>query len=211
MSVSLLFTPNLLGPFYLGEVNVALLNVFDLFTNYVDTEVSSPPQTLQLGTVNATTIRIGNATHSSTCDISQCANMILPQTTISPYVISNSGAEVVKNVNLSGAVSTGIAQCRFRRIGNWVDIYVFSNITFVGVTNTDAIKLIGALDAGYRPLGNVSFIIQVIDTGVSPSNVAGTALIDASGDIEIRRLGPVNWTGGADWGFNSFSYSFTIQ
>ena len=206
MSLSLLLTQNNLGPFFLGSSAVT-----STYTNYIDTLLSSPAQTLQIGTVNATTLKFGNSAHSTSCDFSSSASITLPQASLSPYIINNSGVEVSKNVNLSGAVSTGAAACRFRRIGEWVDLFVSFNSTSVGVTNTSPITLASVLSVGYLPtIANISIIIEVVDSGASPTVVAGNATIDTSGNINIQRLGPTNWTGGANWGFNSFCVSFPV-
>ncbi len=70
-------------------------------------------------------------------------NILLQPNNLGPLFV---GPEFTKSINLSGAVTTGTASCKFRKIGNWVDIYVDYGLNSVGVTNTDSIILAQLVD-----------------------------------------------------------------
>lgn len=220
MSLNNLLTTNNLGPFYMTTLTAINLNYTSLagisitaLTLTVGTiQSAAAGGTLNIGTVNSGVINFGNAANNTSCNFGNSVAMTLVNGPgLTPYTLNGSAVEVNTTVALSGAVSTGSAKVVYRRIGNWVNLFVFysSNVS-VGVTNTSGITMAGALASGYRPAASFVFGIMAIDTGVTPQDVAGECNINLAGDIIVRRLGPTNWTAGANWGFNAFAISFPI-
>lgn len=199
MSLSLLLAPNNLGPFYINST-IELNNIDALTVGGI----------LNIGTVNAGTIKFGNSANLTDCDFSLSGSMTLPKGTLTPYVIKTSGAEIISQVNLSGAVNTGQASCRFRRIGNWVDVYVYYNNTSVGVTGTLPITLSSAVPTNYISTTGITCFTQVLDTGVSAIPILGICTIDTSGNITFERADGNAWSAGGNWGFNSVFLTYTV-
>lgn len=220
MSLALLLVPNNLGPFFMGTITFITLNATNIITTNITAssiltekiDANAPGGDLLIGTTNAGQISFGNSANVTSFNFSNAGSMLLPNAaSLTPYQIASSGIEVSTNLPLSAAVNTGTALVIFRRIGNWIDIYVNNpSSVSVGITNTNAISIAGALPTGYRPARTFTFSCMVIDTGVTPQNVAGQCTIDLSGSINIQRLGPTNWTVGANWGFNTITCSFPI-
>ena len=235
MSLSLLLKQNNLGPFFLGSVTIGTLNINTITavtitaTTINATTINANTVTalsmaagvidattvgglLNVGTIKAGQILFGNTANTTNCDFTNSSIMTLVKTgALSPYIVNGSAVEISSNINLSAAVNVGTAKVVIRRIGNWVDLFVeFPSIVSVGITNTNAISLVGALPNGYRPPSSFTFSMMVVDTGLTPNNTPGQCTIQLNGDLNIRVMGPSNWTGGANWGFDAFSISFPV-
>ena len=219
MSLSLLLTPNNMGPFFMStitfttltatNINTTNINAVQILTQKID--ATGTGGDLDIGTTNAGQIFFGNTANSTSFNFSNAGAMLLPKAnSLSPYSIASSGIEIVGTVNLSGAVNTGSASYRIRRIGNWVDLYVYFNNSVPVVTNTAEITLANVVPTGYNSTTGMAFITEVLDSGVSAIPILGSGTLDTSGNITLERFDGNNWTAGQNIGFNSFTLTYTV-
>lgn len=221
MSLSLLLTPNNLGPFFLsGTINTDFLIAIAVLSDDIDGSTidgnfilgGTNAKNIILGGVRTTDIIFGQGQNNIHSTFAGSGSLTLINDGLSaPYTLTSSGVEQSATVNLTIAVNTGTAKTVVRKIGQWVDLFVNCSGSFPGVIPSAAITLAGVLPDGYRPVNAFTFMIMVSDTGETNTFVPGQCTVAITGDLSIRKLGAVLWTAGQTWGFTAFNISYPIN
>jgi hypothetical protein len=181
-----------------------------LYTNFIDT----PPggsASLAIGPTNERNINIGNVVGYT----QYYGRQLMPSLVGPAYEFNDSLTEIFGTaINFTGLVTASTAGFwSFRRIGNWVDVYVncggFSvNSGTTGNLNS-SLNIAGLLPTGYQPASNIICPAVCINNG---SSVAGLCLVTTSGGINFSLSGTSgNYsTGTGNVGANNLLVSFHL-
>ena len=104
-----------------------------------------------------------------------------------------------------GAIANKVESANVTRIGNVVTITF--EVLVQPLTSANAISLVTALDAKYRPTDIINGSIFVHDNGV---DVLGKFVVSTGGDIILHVGSGANFNSSGDGGFPSFTASWVI-
>jgi len=218
MSVSNLLAPNNYE-LYINTLHVNNLKgatgtytpyISPLYTNYIDTPATS--QALALGTLNANIINIGNTIQSGIyCQI-YCPTYLPSPVVNTPYLIADSrGEQTIRSIDYTGTfTASGVTgQITCRRIGNWVDLYYYSNyVVSSGATFNNALLIANVIPPGYLPANTINAPCTVI---VNTNLTVGICSVDTSGNLRFGLSGigsTLSFTGG---NYNVGAINFAIS
>lgn len=200
MSLSNLLAPNE-EVLYIKTLNMTNSFSDNLLTKQIDTPLGSATLEIVPPGSNSLLVNIGNSSASTAI----VGPLILPPGVAGAYIINSSGQELSGNTNLTGAIiQTNGGFYRIRKIGNWVDVYIYSLVAAT-VSVPGTVTIASFIPIGYRIPTNTGFAGIILSNGI---NVPAQYIINSDGSAIVGTMATGQFGAGVG-GLISLSCSYT--